>query len=70
MIKSSPNKYIDKVGPKDNPEKYGLIQEIGKGVFWRTYKARNLSRQTEEDEFYLVKNHVTLNHKESSFGLE
>ena len=54
-IPSSLETYIDKVGPKNNTEKYGLIQEIGKGMFGITYKARNLSRQHGEDEFYLVK---------------
>lgn len=51
----SPEKYIDKVGPKDSPEKYGLISKLGKGRYGKTYKARNLSRQQGEDEFYAVK---------------
>jgi hypothetical protein len=51
----SPKKYIRKIGPKEDPEKYGLIVELGKGKYGTTYKAKNLNRQKDEDEFYAVK---------------
>ena len=51
-----------KVGPKTDPEKYGLVKLLGKGRYGATYKAVNLNRKDGEDEYYAVK--VLLNNKE------
>jgi len=43
------------VGPEDNPEKYGLMSELGKGVYGTNYKARNLIPEKNEEDYYAVK---------------
>ncbi len=43
------------VGPTYNPNKYGLIKELGKGNYGTTYKVVNLTPEEEEDEFYALK---------------
>jgi hypothetical protein len=51
----SPEKYIRKVGPPGDLEKYGIIQELGKGRYGATYKARNLNKKQDEKDYYAVK---------------
>jgi hypothetical protein len=51
----SPNKYLDIVGPKDQPDKYALVEELGKGKYGTTYKAKNLIRIKGEEKYYAVK---------------
>jgi hypothetical protein len=48
-------KFIDFVGPKDEPQKYGLMKKIGSGVYGVVYLAKNLNRQENEDDLYVVK---------------
>jgi hypothetical protein len=52
--KSSP-KYIRKVGPPEDLEKYGLISELGKGKYGTTFKAKNLNKKENEKDYYAVK---------------
>lgn len=52
---SPKEKYIRKIGPPDNLEKYGLIEELGSGNYGSTYKARNLDRKKGEDKYYAIK---------------
>lgn len=54
-LSPKPEKYIDILGPNDDPKKYGLITKLGMGKYGVTYKARNMNRQKDEDEFYAVK---------------
>lgn len=54
-IKLANQKYIDVIGPFDDPEKYGLVKEIGSGVSGVVYYAENLNKKENEDDFYAVK---------------
>ena len=51
----SPEKYIRKIGPPSDLEKYGLIKELGKGKYGATYSARNLNKKQDEKDYYAVK---------------
>lgn len=52
---SSPKNFLDFVGPKDQPDKYGLVKELGKGKYGTTYKAKNLIPIKGEEKYYAVK---------------
>lgn len=47
--------YMRKVGPLDNPEKYGIINELGSGNYAVTYRARNLDQTQDENKYYAIK---------------
>ena len=52
---ASPKNFLDFVGPKDQPDKYGLVKELGKGKYGTTYKAKNLIPIQSEEKYYAVK---------------
>jgi hypothetical protein len=44
-----------KIGPSNDPNKYGLIKVLGKGNYGETHKVVNLNPKQGEDEFYALK---------------
>jgi hypothetical protein len=48
-------KYIKKIGPESNKQKYGLVKVLGQGKYGKTYEAINLDRKEGENEKYAVK---------------
>ena len=55
FIRSDISDYYFKIGPKNDPEKYGAIEIIGKGKFGITFKAKNINRNKEEQDLYAIK---------------
>lgn len=53
--KEGEKKYIRKVGPESNKEKYGLVKILGKGGYGSTYEAVNLDKKEGENDKYAVK---------------
>lgn len=50
-----PSPKLNLIGPPNDPKKYELIDILGEGVYGANYKARNLNKKQNEDDFYAIK---------------
>ena len=49
------NEIPSRIGPKRDPEKYNIVEVLGEGAFGTTYKAKNINKEQNENDYYSIK---------------